>query len=104
MLLKLVVHRPISNFLLQLSLKINATFVKNKSKFFRSLVQRKLALLIGVVVDNSKDRFIMVDLKENTPKEKQIVQCIVDLLRSYYVLKRLRHSTAHAKLLHGASY
>ena len=46
MLFKLVVHRTISNFLQQLLLKISATFVKNKCKLFRILVQQKVALLI----------------------------------------------------------
>ena len=42
-------HRPKSNFLQQLLLKINATFIKNKCNFFRILVQQKLALLISLI-------------------------------------------------------
>ena len=42
----LVVHSPKPNFWLQLSLKIHATFCKNKCKFFRILELQKLALVI----------------------------------------------------------
>ena len=45
----LVVHSPKSNFLLQLSLKINATFLKNKRNFFGILVLQKLSLIMSIL-------------------------------------------------------